>query len=72
MTPEQAKIKIDTLRKELHLHNYNYYVKSDPKLSDYQYDLMIKELQLLEKSFPQFEDENSPTNRVGSDLNQEF
>jgi len=72
MTPAQAKAKIDSLRKELHQHNYNYYVKSDPKLPDYQYDLILKELQQLEAGFPQFDDENSPTNRVGSDLNQEF
>jgi len=72
MTPELAKEKIDAFRKELHQHNYNYYIKSDPKLTDYQYDLMVNELQQLEKDFPQFYDENSPTNRVGSDLNQEF
>jgi DNA ligase (NAD+) len=72
MTPELAKEKIDAFRKELHQHNYDYYIKSVPKLTDYQYDLMVNELQKLEKDFPQFHDENSPTNRVGSDLNQEF
>ena len=72
MTSEQAKEKIGELRKELHQHNYNYYIKSDSHLSDYQYDLMIRELQQLEQDFPQFIDENSPTNRVGSDLNLEF
>lgn len=72
MTPEQAREKIDTLRKELHQHNYNYYVKSDPKISDYHFDLMVNELHRLEHEFPQFVDANSPTNRVGSDLNQEF
>ena len=72
MTPELAKKKIDAFRKELHQHNYDYYIKSVPKLTDYQYDLMVNELQKLEKDFPQFYDENSPTNRVGSDLNQEF
>ena len=72
MTPELAKEKIDAFRNELHQHNYDYYIKSVPKLTDYQYDLMVNELQKLEKDFPQFYDENSPTNRVGSDLNQEF
>ncbi len=72
MTPEQAKARIDTLRKELHLHNYNYYVRSDTSFPDYQYDLMIKELQDLELQHPQYGDPNSPTNRVGSDLNLEF
>ena len=72
MTSEQAKEKIGELRKELHQHNFNYYIKSDSQVSDYQYDLMLKELQQLEQDFPQFIDENSPTNRVGSDLNLEF
>ncbi|MDX2431891.1 MAG: NAD-dependent DNA ligase LigA [Bacteroides sp.] len=72
MTPEKAKKRIEELREKLHQLNYNYYVKSDPTLSDFQYDQLIKELQELERAFPQFEDENSPTNRVGSDLNLEF
>lgn len=72
MTPEQVKAKIDRLRIELQQHNYNYYVKSESYLSDYQYDLMIKELQQLEQDHPEFDDENSPTGRVGSDLNLEF
>ena len=72
MTPEQVKAKIDRLRIELRQHNYNYYIKSDSYLSDFQYDLMIKELQQLEQDYPEFNDENSPTVRVGSDLNLEF
>lgn len=72
MTPEKAKKRIEELREKLHQLNYNYYVKSDPKLSDFQYDQLIKELQELEMAYPLFEDENSPTNRVGSDLNLEF
>lgn len=72
MTPEKAKKRIEELREKLHQYNYNYYVKSDPKISDFQYDQLIKELQELEMAYPLFEDENSPTNRVGSDLNLEF
>ena len=72
MTPEQAKQRIEELREILHQHNYNYYVKSEPKISDFQYDQLLNELQELEASFPQFGNENSPTNRVGSDLNIEF
>jgi len=72
MTPEQAKVKIDELRKRLHKHNYYYYVKSEPIISDYEFDQLINELQDLENRYPQFTDENSPTKRVGSDLNQEF
>lgn len=72
MTLEQAKERIEELRETLHQHNYNYYVKSDPDISDYQYDQLLSELQNLESLFPLFDDQNSPTNRVGSDLNVEF
>ena len=72
MTPEQAAERIDTLRKTLHQHNYNYYVRSEPVITDFEYDQLMNELQLLEKNFPQFDDEISPSKRVGSDLNQEF
>ncbi len=72
MTPEQAGSRIEALRKILHQHNYNYYVRSEPTVSDLQYDMLLKELQDLEKAFPQFDDENSPSRRVGSDLNVEF
>jgi DNA ligase (NAD+) len=72
MTPEQARTRIDELRNALHLHNFNYYVKSEPTISDFEYDLLIKELQALESAFPEFDDENSPSRRVGSDLNREF
>ena len=72
MTPEQAKERIEELRETLHQHNYNYYVKSEPYISDYQYDQLLSELQNLESLFPLFDDQNSPTNRVGSDLNVEF
>ncbi len=72
MIPDQARLKIDELRKILHQHNYNYYVRSEPTISDVEFDRIVIELQSLEKAFPQFNDENSPTNRVGSDLNREF
>ncbi len=72
MTPEQASEKIDQHRKRLQQHNYNYYVKSEPSISDFEYDLMINELQALEKEYPQFDSDNSPTRRIGSDLNREF
>ena len=72
MTPEQARTRIEELRGALEKHNYNYYVKSEPTISDFEYDLLIKELQTLESEFPEFDDENSPSRRVGSDLNREF
>lgn len=72
MTPDQARERIERLREELHRHNYNYYVRSRPAISDFQFDRLMKELQDLEDAYPQFRDDNSPTQRVGSDLTQEF
>ncbi len=72
MTSEQAKEKITQLREELNAHNYKYYVLAQPSVSDYVYDQMMEELTRLENEFPEFEDENSPSKRVGSDINQEF
>jgi len=72
MTPELAKTRIEELRKVLQQHNYDYYVKSEPTISDFEYDQLISELQTLESDFPELDDENSPTRRVGSDLNREF
>jgi len=72
MTPEKAQLRIIELRKVLQEHNYAYYVRSEPSISDFEYDLLINELQTLESLYPQFDDENSPSRRVGSDLNREF
>jgi DNA ligase (NAD+) len=72
MKPEQAKTRIDELRKVLQEHNHNYYVLSAPSISDFEYDLLINELQTLESKYPEYDDENSPSRRVGSDLNREF
>ncbi len=72
MNETLAREKIAALREQLHRHNHNYYVKSAPTISDYAFDQLMKELQDLEEAFPQFADENSPTRRVGSDLNVEF
>ncbi|MDR0814345.1 MAG: NAD-dependent DNA ligase LigA [Bacteroidales bacterium] len=69
---ETVEQRIQTLRKELEHHNYLYYVQSQPVISDYDYDMMLKELERLERENPQFADANSPTRRVGSDLNVEF
>ncbi len=64
--------KIKELRDKLAHHNYLYYVESNPQISDYDYDMMMKELQALENQYPEFFDPNSPTQRVGSDINKEF
>jgi len=64
--------QIESLRKELHQHNYNYYVLNTPTISDYEFDMKLKELQALETEHPEFFDPLSPTQRVGSDINATF
>lgn len=64
--------RILSLRKELHEHNRRYYVLNQPVISDQQFDFMMHELQELEARHPELADPNSPTQRVGSDLNQQF
>ena len=67
-----AKERIDWLRAELHRHNYNYYVLNAPEISDKEFDDWMRELQDLEKEHPEYQDSNSPTMRVGSDLTKDF
>ena len=66
------KERILDLRESLHKHNYNYYVKNSPEISDLEFDQLMAELQALEAKHPEMADENSPTVRVGSDINHEF
>ena len=66
------KERILQLRRELHEHNRRYYVENQPTISDYDFDQLMHELQDLEARHPEMADANSPTQRVGSDLNQEF
>jgi DNA ligase (NAD+) len=63
---------IQTLREELNLHNHNYYVLDKPTLSDYEFDMKLKELQDLENKHPEFFDANSPTQRVGGTVTKNF
>ncbi|AUI46639.1 NAD-dependent DNA ligase LigA [Bacteroides hominis] len=67
-----VKEKIDQLRIQLHQHNYNYYVLNAPEISDKEFDDLMRELQTLEQEHPEYKDENSPTMRVGSDINKNF
>ena len=64
--------RIYQLREELHTHNYNYYVLNSPVISDIEFDHMMRELHDLEAKYPETYDENSPTMRVGSDINKDF
>ncbi|MDR3652799.1 MAG: NAD-dependent DNA ligase LigA [Paludibacter sp.] len=62
------KDQIESLRRELEQHNYNYYVLSAPTISDFDFDAKLRQLQELETAHPEFFDPNSPTQRVGSDI----
>ena len=64
--------RIAQLRRELHEHNHRYYVENQPTISDYDFDQLMHELQDLEARYPELYDPNSPTQRVGSDLQTEF
>ncbi len=72
MNRNEAANRISYLREELEKHNHNYYVLNNPEIDDYSFDHMLDELIGLETEFPEFFDTSSPTQRVGSDLNQEF
>ena len=72
MTGTHDKEEILSLREELHRHNYNYYVLNAPVISDEEFDMKMHRLQDLEQMYPELDDLNSPTRRVGSDLNNEF
>ncbi len=64
--------KINQLREELRQHNYKYYVLDTPTISDYEFDMKLKELQQLEETHPEFYDPNSPTLRVGGEITKNF
>ena len=66
------KERILALRKQLNEHNYKYYVLNEPDITDFEFDALMRQLQQLEAQHPEMADPNSPTQRVGSDLNQEF
>jgi len=72
MIHEDIGKRIVELRSILEEYNYRYYVLSKPVISDQEFDMLMKELEKLEADNPEFFDSNSPTQRVGSDLNKEF
>lgn len=72
MSYEQIQQQIEHLREVLNRHNYSYYVLHKPEISDFEFDNLLKELSDLEAKYPEFDDPNSPTKRVGSDLTGEF
>lgn len=72
LSPEQAKQKIENLRKEIEHHTYLYYAQDEPEISDSAYDSLMRSLRQLESAFPQFFDPNSPTMRVGGYVGEAF
>ena len=64
--------EINFLRLELHKHNHSYYVLDNPEITDYEFDIMLKKLENLELKYPEYQVSNSPTQRVGSSLNNNF
>lgn len=69
---ESVRQQIEALRSELHSHNYNYYVLSQPTISDVEFDRLMRQLMDLEAAYPLYDDPNSPSVRVGSDINNNF
>lgn len=69
---DDIKFKIDTLREELHQHNYQYYILDEPSVSDFEFDAKLKELQQLEMLHPEYFDHSSPTQRVGGGITKNF
>lgn len=72
MNKEEAKARISELGKIIENHNYNYYILTQPTISDYDFDMLLNELIDLEKQFPDLVLPDSPTQRVGGDLTKEF
>jgi len=72
MNKEEARKRIKELTEKLREHNYKYYVLSAPEISDYEFDMMLKELEELEEAFPEFRFPDSPTQRVGGEPVKEF
>ncbi len=72
MTISEAQERITELTKALEKHNHLYYVKNQPEISDYDFDMMLKDLESLEERFPELQHPNSPTKRVGGDITKKF
>ncbi|HPE56257.1 MAG TPA: NAD-dependent DNA ligase LigA [Bacteroidales bacterium] len=72
MDKNDARARIEELTEQLNQHNYRYYVLSKPVVSDYEFDMLMKELEDLETRFPELADPDSPTKRVGGDITKDF
>jgi len=72
MKKSEAKDRIERIRREIEENNHRYYVLNQPLISDFEYDILLNELESLEKKFPEFITADSPSQRVGSDITKEF
>lgn len=72
MNSDQAKSRIDALIEQLNAHNHAYYVLNNPLISDYDFDILLKELEDLEKQYPEYAYDYSPSKRVGGDITKKF
>jgi DNA ligase (NAD+) len=72
MERDAAKQRIEQLTAKVRQHNHNYYVLSQPVISDYEFDMLLEELARLENEFPEFAEPDSPTRRVGGEVTKEF
>lgn len=72
MDKDKAKKRIEQLTREIHEHNYRYYVLAEPGISDYAFDMLLEELQKLEEAYPDLAGSNSPTQRVGGQVTKKF
>lgn len=69
---DAIEVRIEDLREQLHHHNHLYYVENRPAINDFDFDQLMQELITLEKEYPEFDDPNSPSQRIGSDINENF
>lgn len=72
MSMDDIKKRVEILRKEIEKHNYQYYVLNKPTISDFEFDLLLSELQAIEDKYPDFKTPDSPTQKVGSDIIKGF
>lgn len=72
MNINEARLRIEELSKEIHYHNYQYYIMDNPDISDYDFDMLLNELIALEKEYPSLVQPDSPTQRVGGDVIKQF
>ena len=72
MKSSEARARIELLRSEIEEHNRSYYLLNSPTISDFEYDMLMNELDTLEKKYPEFISDNSPTRRIGNDITREF